>query len=61
MKAHYKEVKVLIDSHTFILGDEPKPDETVIPTMETNRVKLNSNGELDNPRYENVSRRRSSP
>ncbi len=47
MKAHYKEVKVLIDSHTFILGDTPGPDEPVTPTMETNRVKLGSDGKLD--------------
>jgi hypothetical protein len=47
MKAHYKEVKVLIDSHTFILGDTPGPNEPVTPTMETNRVKLGSDGKLD--------------
>ena len=47
MKAHYKEVKVLIDSQTFILGDTPGPNEPVTPTMETNRVKLGSDGRLD--------------
>ena len=46
LKAYYKELKVLVSSGTFSL--EPMLEgEVAIPTMETNRVKLQSDGTLD--------------
>jgi hypothetical protein len=41
-----KEIKTLIDAQTFAL-DKPKDGEQVIPTMETNKVKIKSDGSLD--------------
>jgi transposase InsO family protein len=46
LKAYYKELKVLVSSGTFSI--EPMlAGETAVPTMETNRVKLLSDGTLD--------------
>ncbi len=46
LKAYHKEIKVLIDSGTFSI-EQPQPGEPVVPTMETNKVKLKSDGSLD--------------
>jgi hypothetical protein len=46
LKAYYKELKVLVSSGTFSI--EPMLEgEVAVPTMETNRVKLQSDGTLD--------------
>jgi len=39
LRAYQKEIKTLIDAKTFAL-DTPKEGEPVIPTMETNKVKI---------------------
>jgi hypothetical protein len=41
-----KEIKTLIDAKTITL-DKPRDGEAVIPTMETNKVKIKSDGSLD--------------
>jgi len=46
LKAYKKEIKVLIDSGTFLI-ERPQPSEIIVPTMETNKVKLKSDGSLD--------------
>jgi hypothetical protein len=46
LKAYYKEIKVLITSGTLSI-EKMLPGEVAIPTMETNRVKLLSDGTLD--------------
>jgi hypothetical protein len=46
IKAYRKELKVLIDSGTFSIEDL-LPGEFCVPTMETNRVKLKSDGTLE--------------
>ena len=46
LKAYKKEIKVLIDSGTFSI-ERPQPSEVIVPTMETNKVKLKSDGSLD--------------
>jgi hypothetical protein len=46
LRAYKKEIKTLIDAKTFAL-DIPKDGEPVIPTMETNKVKIKSDGSLD--------------
>ena len=38
---YQKEIKTLIDAKTLVL-DKPKNGEPVIPTMETNKVKIKS-------------------
>jgi hypothetical protein len=46
LKAYYKELKVLVSSGTFSI--EPMLEgEVAVLTMETNRVKLQSDGTLD--------------
>ncbi len=45
LRAYQKEIKALIDAKTFAL-DKPKDGEPVIPTMETNKVKMKSEGSL---------------
>jgi hypothetical protein len=46
-KAYRKELKTIIDSGTFHLGDTPLPGESCTPIMDLNVVKLRSNGTLD--------------
>jgi hypothetical protein len=46
LRAYQKEIKTLIDAKTFAL-DKPKDGEPLIPTMETNKVKIKSEGYLD--------------
>jgi hypothetical protein len=46
LRACQKEIKTLIDAKTFAL-DKPKYGEPVIPIMETNKVKIKSDGSLD--------------
>ncbi len=46
LRAYQKEIKTLIDAKTFAL-DKPRDGESVIPTMETNKVKIKSDGSLD--------------
>jgi hypothetical protein len=46
-KAYQKELKTIIDSGTFHLGDNPLPGESCTPIMDLNVVKLRSNGTLD--------------
>jgi len=46
LRAYQKEIKTLIDAKTFAL-DTPKEGEPAIPTMETNKVKIKSDGSLD--------------
>ena len=46
IKAYKKELKVLIDAGTFSI-EKPLPEEAIVPTMETNKVKLRSDGSLD--------------
>jgi transposase InsO family protein len=46
LKAYYKELKVLISSGTFSI-ENMLEGEVAVPTMETNRVKLQSDGTLD--------------
>ena len=46
LRAYQKEIKTLIDAKTFAL-DKPRDGEAVIPTMETNKVKIKSDGSLD--------------
>jgi hypothetical protein len=46
LRAYQKEVKTLIDAEIFAL-DKPKDGEPVIPTMETNKVKIKSDGSLN--------------
>ena len=41
LRAYQKEIKTLIDAKTFAL-DKPWDGEVVIPTMETNKVKIKS-------------------
>jgi hypothetical protein len=43
--AYQKEIKTLIDAKTFAL-ESPKDGEPVIPIMETNKVKIKSDGSL---------------
>jgi hypothetical protein len=45
LRAYQKEIKTLINDKTFL--DKPKDGETVIPTMETNKFKIKSDGSLD--------------
>jgi hypothetical protein len=53
LKAYQKEIKTLIDAKTFAL-DTQKEGETVIPTMETNKVKINSDGSLDKLKWKTL-------
>jgi hypothetical protein len=46
LRAYKKEIKTLIDAKTFAL-ESPKEGEPVIPTMETNKVIVKSDGSLD--------------
>ena len=46
-KAYQKELKTIIDSGTFHLGDNPLPGESCTPIMDLNVVKLRSDGTLD--------------
>jgi hypothetical protein len=46
LRAYQKEIKTLIDAKTFAL-ESPKDGEPVIPTMETNKVKIKSDGSLN--------------
>ncbi len=46
LRAYQKEIKTLIDAKTFAL-DRPKDGEPVIPTMETNKVKTKSDGQIE--------------
>jgi hypothetical protein len=46
LRAYQKEIQTLIDVKTFAL-DKPKVGEPVIPTMETSKVKIKSDGSLD--------------
>jgi hypothetical protein len=46
LRAYQKEIKTLIDAKTFAL-ESFKDGEPVIPTMETNKVKIKSDGSLD--------------
>ncbi len=46
LRAYQKEIKTLIDAKTFAL-DQPRDGEAVIPTMETNKFKIKSDGSLD--------------
>jgi hypothetical protein len=46
LRAYQKETKTCIDAETFAL-DKPRDGESVIPTMETNKVKIKSDGSLD--------------
>ncbi len=46
LKAYQKEIKSLIDAKTFAL-DKLKDGEAVISPMETNKVKIKSDGSLD--------------
>ncbi len=46
LRAYQKEIKTLIDAKTVAL-ENPKDGEPVIPTMETNKVKIMSDGSLD--------------
>jgi len=46
-KAYRKELKTILDSGTFQLGDNPLPGESCTPIMDLNVVKLWSNGTLD--------------
>jgi hypothetical protein len=46
LRAYQKEIKTLIDAKAFAL-ENPKDGEPVIPTMETNKVKIISDGSLD--------------
>jgi hypothetical protein len=46
LRVYQKEIKTLIDAKTFAL-ESPKDGEPVIPTMETNKVKIKSDGSLD--------------
>ncbi len=50
LRAYQKEMKTLIYAKTFAL-DTPKDGEPVIPTMETNKVKIKSDGSLDKLKY----------
>jgi hypothetical protein len=43
----------LIDAKTFAL-DKPMDGEPVIPTMETNKVKIKSDGSLDKQKCRNM-------
>ncbi len=45
--AYKKKIKTLIDAKTFAL-DKPKDGEPVIPTMESNKVKIKSDGSWTN-------------
>ena len=47
LSATRKELKQLIDSDTFNASVKPHPDEPVIPITETNKIKLNKDGNLD--------------
>jgi hypothetical protein len=44
LRANQKEIKTLIDAKTFALD---KPKDAVISTLETNKVKIKSDGSLD--------------
>ncbi len=55
LRAYQKEIKILIDAKTFAL-DKPKDGEPVIPTMETNKVKIKSDGSLDKLKCRIVAR-----
>ncbi len=46
LRAYQKEIKTLIDAKAFAL-DKPRDGEPVIPTMETNKVKIKSDGSLE--------------
>ncbi len=46
LRAYQKKIKTRIGAKTFDLG-KPKDGELVIPTMETNKAKINSDGSLD--------------
>jgi hypothetical protein len=46
LRAYQKEIKTLIDSKTFAL-DKLRDGEPVLPTMETNKVKITSDRSLD--------------
>jgi hypothetical protein len=46
-KAYRKELKKIIDSGTFHLGDNPLPNESCTPIMDLNIIKLRSDGTLD--------------
>ena len=45
LRAYQKEIKTLIDAKTF---GKPRDGEAVIPTMETNKVKIKSDGSCTN-------------
>jgi hypothetical protein len=47
LKAYRKELKAILDSGTFQLGDNPLSGESCTPIMDLNVVKLWSNGTLD--------------